>query len=326
MMINKNKFQDDGFIARWISQDLSETEAAEFEQWLASNPEDKKNFEDLKNIWDAYGEIKLKQGLSKEERWQKIRDRVYLTPESRRTFSKSLNWRNLSYAAAAVIVFGFIYTWWNTTRLETVVAHRGSKTTATLPDGSEVTLNAESSIKYSSRKWQKNREVLLAGEAFFKVEAVGTTFSVKADLATTEVLGTSFNVKARGRKVEVSCVTGKVSVKSNKASHNPVVLRPGFASTVVQNQKPSAPYQFNIDEMTGWTIGEIYFQSTPLPQVFDEISRQFDIDIDVKANIANLTFTGRITDSDLNQALETVCLSSGLKYQAKDESAFIITN
>jgi len=323
-MNDKAKFQDDDFIGRWISQDLSEAEALEFEQWMAANSEEKKNFEELKSTWEAYGKIKLKQGLSKEERWQQISDRVYLTPESR-SEKKPLTARLISFAAAAAILIGLV-SYWNISRLESIVAPRGSRIAATLPDGSEVTLNAESSLKYNPKKWQEKREVILAGEAFFKVEAVGTPFIVRTDLATTAVLGTSFNVKARGQTVVIACVTGKVTVKSNQKTGDSVTLNPGFASMILENKKPSAPYQFDIDQVTGWIKGEIYFRSTPLNHVFEEIARQFNLEIEVQADIADLTFTGRFTDSDLNRAMEAVCLSSGLKYQVTSGSTIIITD
>ena len=54
-MNDKTKFQDDDFVGRWISQDLSDAEALEFEQWIAANPEEKKTFEELKSTWEAYG-------------------------------------------------------------------------------------------------------------------------------------------------------------------------------------------------------------------------------------------------------------------------------
>ena len=323
-MNDKTKFQDDDFVGRWISQDLSDAEALEFEQWIAANPEEKKTFDELKSTWEAYGKIKLKQGLSKEERWQQISDRVYLTPESR-SEKKPLTARLISFAAAAAILIGLV-SYWNISKLESIVAPRGSKITSTFPDGSEVNLNAESSLKYNPKKWLEKREVILAGEAFFKVETVGTPFLVKTDLSTTEVLGTTFNVKARRQIVEVACVTGKVTVKSNQKTGDSVILNPGFASMILANKKPSAPYQFDIDQVTGWIKGEINFRSTPLNHVFEEIARQFNLEIEVQADIAGLTFTGRFTDSDLNKALEAVCLSSGLKYQVTGESTIIITD
>ncbi|MFQ5771306.1 MAG: FecR family protein, partial [bacterium] len=115
-----------------------------------------------------------------------------------------------------------------------------------LPDNSEVNLNAESSIKYPPKSWAKQREVILTGEAFFKVAEVGTPFSVRSGFVVTSVLGTSFNVRARGIQVEVACVTGKVSVKSLQKAYEPVILSPGLASLVQQDSAPAQPYPFDL--------------------------------------------------------------------------------
>lgn len=139
------------------------------------------------------------------------------------------------------------------------------------------------------------------------------------------MLGTSFNIKARGNQVEVACVTGKVSVKSNQIDHEPVILLAGLASTVEQKSVPSQPYEFDINQKIGWTRGEFYFHTVPLNEVFAEIARQFNTNIIVKANIENLSFTGRVELSEINVALEIVCLSSGLNYRRVNQSTYIIS-
>ena len=59
-------------------------------------------------------------------------------------------------------------------------------------------------------------------------------------------------------------------------------------------------------------------------EVLAEMERKFDIDLRVKRDVRNLTFTGRIKDSDLNYALDFVSLACGLKYDSVNDSTFII--
>jgi ferric-dicitrate binding protein FerR (iron transport regulator) len=324
-MEDKLKPPDDSLIARWIRGELSQDKSDHIQNWIESNPEEKRKFNELKNIWQSYGEIQLKKGLSSEERWQNISQQLSIPVESKSGTKSGIKWKIISYAAAAVVLFG-LFSYWNATRLETIVTPRGSRITTTLPDGSKIILNAESTIKYSSREWEEERVVFLTGEAFFDVESVGTPFLVKTDYATIEVLGTSFNIKARGNNIEVACVTGKVAVKSNQTSQDQVVLNPGFASTIIQGSTMTTPYEFDIDKLLDWRNGEFYFQTTPLSEVFEEIARQYNINIKLEVNLTNFTFTGKFSDSDLGQALESVCLSSGLNFRSTDESTFIITN
>ena len=323
-MENENKFRDDAFVARWISGELSQAERQGFDQWIESNPEEKHYFDELKTVWSDYGSIRLERGLSGEARWDRISERLYLKPESTSETESQSNWFKWgAVAAAAVVVFGFYYLW-TSLQMQTIVSPRGSRIAATLPDGSKVSLNAESTIKYREKEWLENREVQLTGEAFFEVIATEAPFLVTTEFATTEVLGTSFNVMARGRLVEVSCVAGEVSIRSNVRDEEPVILTRGLASRVVGHDSPTPPYQFGIDEKAAWRRGELYFQSTPLKSVFEEIARQFDTEITIEASIDNPDFTGRIELNEVTKVLDFVCLTSGLNYRVVDSSTFVI--
>jgi len=325
----RHKYHEDEFIGRWIADELSSDEHREFGEWIQAHPQEKEFFEDLKNLWLESANLSLQKGLAKEERWDAISRQAYLHPESKSIRFTPGTWWKISAAAAAVLIFISSYIWWSIGQAVTITTSRGEREVAVLPDGSEVNLNAESTLRYNKRSWSKKREVKFDGEGFFKVEPgsktlSGAPFSVQSDFVTTEVLGTSFNVKARSNKVEVACVTGKVSVASNQISHAPVILTPGLESIVVKDSLPAAPQAFNINEKTGWISGILYFQSTPLTEVFAEIERQAGIQLQIETNIENLNFTGRIETSRVKEALEVICLSSGLRYSARKDSIFTI--
>ena len=58
------------------------------------------------------------------------------------------------------------------------IGNKSQKQEISLPDNSQVSLNALSSVTYNESSWDENRELTLNGEAFFKVEK-GSTFEVK---------------------------------------------------------------------------------------------------------------------------------------------------
>jgi ferric-dicitrate binding protein FerR (iron transport regulator) len=271
----------------------------------------------------------LQRGLSKEERWDTISRQAYLPPGSKSIRFTQNTWWKISAAAAILVILIGSYMWWSAGQVVTIAVPRGERTVTLLPDGSEVTLNAESTLRYNKRTWGEKRAVQFAGEGFFKVEPgskalSGAPFTVKSNFVTTEVLGTSFNLKARGNKVEVACVTGQVRVASNQFTHEPVILTLGFESIVIKDKAPTAPKEFNIEEKIGWISGTLYFQSTPLTEVFAEIERQFGAQLQIMTNIKDLTFTGRIGTSNIKDALEIICLSSGLSYSSTKDSIFTV--
>lgn len=106
-----------------------------------------------------------------------------------------------------VLVVTFGYFFWPKVEMVSFKVPRGQIKIVTLPDSSEIILNAESSLKYDSTKFQQKREVILCGEAYFKIK-LGKPFFVKSDFVTTKTFGASFNVRFRGKKVRVSCLMG----------------------------------------------------------------------------------------------------------------------
>lgn len=223
-----------------------------------------------------------------------------------------------------VVVIAYMYFfWWSKFEILTVKVPRGSIKVVTLPDSSKVTLNAESSLKYNPRKWRKKREVILGGEAYFKIK-LGKPFFVKTDVVITKTFGAKFNIKLRGKKATVSCVSGKVMAHSNQKSQEVVELESGFATSVLKDSVPNTPYKFNVEETIGWTTGEMKFTNTPLMEVFAEMERQFNINLRFRKKLQSLTFTGRIKKTDVNYALDFVSLAAGLRFDSVNDSTFVI--
>ena len=98
---------------------------------------------------------------------------------------------------------------------EHVGTDAGQMREVTLPDGTEVTLNVASSLKYNARYGKETREVWLDGEAFFDVESdAECPFSIHSGMLDVNVTGTSFNVCAYpdDHYTSVLVKSGKVGV------------------------------------------------------------------------------------------------------------------
>ncbi|MEM9687654.1 MAG: FecR domain-containing protein, partial [Bacteroidota bacterium] len=78
-----------------------------------------------------------------------------------------------------------------------IATQTGDRKKVTLPDGSTVILNAESSLTYPKNFTDSIRQVTLTGEAFFDIKRNTTQpFIVKTEYLSVKVLGTAFNVKS----------------------------------------------------------------------------------------------------------------------------------
>ncbi|HWV75123.1 MAG TPA: FecR domain-containing protein [Pseudosphingobacterium sp.] len=142
---------------------------------------------------------------------------------------RSLGWVRPLVKVAAAIVLLLCGTWWlmkpfglftserhkAAQALQHFSAGPGARKTLKLSDGSTITLNANSSLDIMAGYGDKQRLVLLKGEAFFHVKpAVKCPFYIQTKDVSVQVLGTSFNVKAYDHraKVQVAVKTGKVQI------------------------------------------------------------------------------------------------------------------
>jgi len=171
---------------------------------------------------------------------------------------------------------------------------RGGQFYLILADGTEVWLNAESSLRFpSSFAGVSSREVELSGEAFFKVMPDKKhPFIVSSGGQVTQVLGTSFNISAyKDEPVITTLVEGSVSLNKGK------MLRPGEQAHFEGNDFTIR--QVDPDMAIAWTKGEFIFRKESLGNILAQISRWYDVsfvygDPEVKRQI----FGGTISRSD----------------------------
>jgi len=185
--------------------------------------------------------------------------------------------------------------------------------TLTLPDNSEVILNAQSNLAFNKKNWKENRTLDLDGEAFFKVTK-GEKFSVHTAAGIVQVLGTQFNVKTRDGFFEVKCYEGAVRVSQNSTN---VVLKPGKTFRVV-NGEIVAIKDFNA-EKPSWLSQESTFDKVPLWQVINELEIQYDVVISAENIDTSKLFSGSFTHNDKNIALQSVTIPLQLSYTINGE-------
>jgi len=188
----------------------------------------------------------------------------------------------------------------------------------TLPDGTEVTLNAGSKLIWNNNKFTKNRLLTLNGEAYFDVKK-GDKFIIKTNNGTIEILGTQLNVFSRKNNFRVSCISGKVKVSANNEQQ---IIIPGqmtelTASGLIKSNSET------IINTTLWKDGLFHFEETPLVTIFDELERQFDISIKFKGGTNRLA-TVDFSNENLIEALDVVCIPMELSYEVQNNKKITI--
>lgn len=279
-----------------------------------------KNLDMEQKILRYSAQLEVPHVLSTEDALQQLKSKIALGEKSSDLGkSRHINlYQIMSVAASLIILFGIWYIFIRKPLTEVMVA-KGEHTEYQLPDGSQVSLNAESKIFFTKEKFNTNRRLNLDGEAFFSVKK-GKTFTVSTRYADIKVLGTSFNIFARDSVFKASCLTGKVSVTSKDQSF---ILTPG-ESAEFTNGNLTKFNDKNITTVASWRIGEFNFENAPLTSVFQEIERQFNVTF-VYNKMDTKYFTGSFTNKNLVNALDIVCIPMGLTYEIGTNSNIFIS-
>ena len=304
--------QDERFID-WVNHGVDKDSF--WENWLQAHPDKKPIILEAQQLVAA---IQVKTRTPKPEKidqiWQAIDHKT--KPKRKTAIISRIDRRGvlwLAVAAAGLLLVGFFFNQRNVSGLETVMAERIQHL---LPDGTMVYLNAESKLSYREKNWESNRKIYLTGEAFFDVKK-GNTFEVITDLGNVKVLGTSFNVRAR-ETFQVACFTGKVEVTPKGSV--PIKLLPGDLVYKKNGSRGFDSDTFDPEVNKGWRFGEIDFPAASLEEVFHEIERQYNVEIQIPTDQAHRTYSGKVTMKNLSIALDEVCASMNLKYEKVEKS------
>ncbi len=300
--------ENEKLIKKWLENSLSETEKEQFK-----NTKDHKSLNRLSNALTSFKSDKfpIEQELK----------RFAYSGNSEEKKSVALPWLNpfLRIAASFVVIATIGYFIYNTNFLnsfgETIAS---GKSELYLPDSSLVALNANSTLTYSTKKWNKQRKVSLQGEAFFKV-AKGSKFDVETNSGIISVLGTEFNVKNRANYFEVVCYEGNVQVTTSQK-----VIQLGAHQLVRIIDEKLMEEAVSANDSPSWLNGESSFNSVPLKLVLKEFERQYKVIIKADGIELNQLFTGGFAYNNINVALESVTAPVNLSYQIKSDTVIIV--
>ncbi len=292
----------ENYLAKWLSGELSEEELTAFKESA-----EYKSFERLKEVSSSLKapEFNVDQALERTKATIGTAPKV-ITLKPFKTF--------LRIAAVVAVLLAGSYFYLDTLG-ETVSTDYAESTNVILPDDSEIILNAESQITYSKKHWDKERNINLEGEAFFKV-AKGKKFTVATEHGTVAVLGTQFNVENRKGFFEVTCYEGLVSVTHN----NTETQLPAGNSFLVINGQIISNLEKPMGNAPSWMQNESSFNRIPLQFVFAELERQFNIKVTTENVDTNLLFTGSFNNTNLEMALKSISTPSQIKFKVEDDN------
>ncbi|NWG27107.1 MAG: FecR domain-containing protein [Ignavibacteriaceae bacterium] len=266
-----------------------------------------------------------KEKLVRDEIFEKIENRLAAIDRiQHKQFSKSSY--IIKIAASSVLLFVLGYFVFNLidTKKENNVAeikwHEkttriGEKSTITFLDGTKITLNADSKLKYSNMSIEGKREVYLDGEAYFEVSPnKELPFIVHSGGLSTKVLGTKFNVKAfdAENEIVVSLVEGRVTINSNSNEKTLSSKQQLTYDTKTGKEKISS---FNFEEVIGWKENVLVFNNVSLEKALVKIERAYGVKFELTdESIKRLRINANFENESLWTIVKVIKSATKLEY------------
>ena len=327
-------------IQRYVTGNAGPAERQNVECWMAEAHENRRIIQEVKEVWNETPPENF--DVDVQQAWEQFRYRnqknaMPVASDNAKPRRRSNMLLYLSRAAAVLLVALFtglcVHSQMNFTEqvesesisafnvLQELETERGEKARVTFSDGTSVTLNSASTVRFPQEFHGTAREVYLDGEAYFEVaHNPDQPFIVHSQDARVEVLGTKFNVRGWNQEpgVEVVVGGGKVSVKSSSRQpdeRTEVILTEGFKTEIQRGQNPVEPVKVEPVNHLLWTSGGIHFDNEPLRGVVRDLERRFNVNITFNdKDLLDVPYTGTFQYAELNEILSVIAASIEVGY------------
>lgn len=202
----------------------------------------------------------------------------------------------------------------------------GQRVNLTLPDGTNVWLNARSEMQYPAVFSGSKREITLNGEAYFNVtHNEDKPFVVHTDKCNIEVLGTKFNVEAYSDSEDFSTalMEGAVKVYDNSNPARTLLLSPNHQATFVNNKLSATPIS-DFDQYR-WKEGLICFLNVDFEELMTRFEKSYGIQIVIQnKSLHTYVCSGKFRISDgIDNALRILQKDAKYTFERNKENSVI---
>jgi len=198
----------------------------------------------------------------------------------------------------------------------------GGQYRISLPDGTNVWVNAASSIRFTGAK----RTVELNGEAYFEVaKNPDMPFVVQSGKQELAVLGTRFNVSAypEDKKVVTTLVEGSVKI-TPEPGREPRMLVPGQQSVLNLNGGDFSVRKVDVNYYTSWKDGLFVFNRLPVQAILPQIERWYNVQFKCPASMGRVLMWGTVSRNVmLSEILEVLTLNTDLKFSLQGKTVLV---
>lgn len=205
----------------------------------------------------------------------------------------------------------------------TIETPRGGQYQVQLPDGTDVWLNAASTLKYPvSFVSQGQRRVELSGEGYFQVARdKAHPFVVVTDNQEVTVLGTHFNINsyAGDPSTKTTLLEGSVLLNGK------LILKPGEQASR-NSSGVTTVESIDTEEAVAWKNGYFQFDGENLETAMRKIARWYNVEVEYKNNaLRSEALAGTISKySNVSQVLKKMELTGVLHFKIEGRKIMVL--
>ena len=324
MNINYDNIYD--LIAKSFTDELTEQETFELDCWKSESRSNQVEYKDFKAIWEHSDQLILPALIDLSGSLHATRKKAGIA----RRKIKLIPYLQAAAVLTLAVIFSGLYNLYRPKTQITagpivyqeVKATYGTQSKVELPDGTVVTLNSGSTLRFpTSFVNQKIRNVKLTGEGHFVVTKDSIQpFVVDVNKIQIKVLGTTFDIDAYidNSNVTIALVEGKITIQQ-KTDDGMVDLMDMKANQVATYQESTNRLiwktEADLSKYVAWTDGKIVFSNDPVNTVIHKLANWYNVDIKLAdKRLERYRFTGTFIDEPLEQVLNILNLTSKMSY------------
>lgn len=302
---------------------------------IVNQTSDNQLAQQMSNEWNSLQHEDIKCNNSMNKSLNNIKKRINFENKKRSTPIIPL-YKRITQVAVAILfpllLISTLYLYNETKVLETadmiVSTGKGEFANITLPDGTKVALNSESTLNYAPHLYnKKERSISFVGEAYFNVTKDNDcNFYITTKDVEVTVLGTKFNLLARDLSeiVSLSLEEGKVLFSSTLTNENTIVT-PNQKAELLKSTGEIRIYNLNEENVSSWRKKELIFRNTTFKDVIYSIENNYDVTITLQSDVSTIkdVFSGIIPSNNLIEALQIIEESYNLSSSINEKQVII---
>lgn len=310
-------------LIKFLLQESTQNESQQVENWINSSEKNKKQFLELKTIWEESKALKIAHPRNEEIAWENFKLRTETLKSNQKTSDKIFI-LSLWQQIAAAIVIGFLG-FWGYNQYEkskfTEILSINKVSSETLPDGSILTLNKNTKISYATNFKQNRKLKMATGEVFFDVKRDSEhPFTIDIERVNVKVVGTSFNIKKSQDFTQVNVETGIVTVsllgkQTTLIKGEQIIIKNG-ASELVKEKYTDQLYNYYRTKL-------FRTNNIKLTELVATLNEAYGSNISLDERSKELTISTTLKMGSLEENLQIICETLNLSRSSNENNILL---